>query len=415
MLPAHTLVLLGISMTTPRISPLVKRYLNPDGTCKIGPKEAARQIREIKELPVGPFRTQALKGLNAVAKAYDKSSIVYARVAINASKKIESNPEVLNEAREVRYGENNPCFDIGDRATVKVSNMDLEALSKVIPKGTIDPPMPGVLFKYGPLRTPTPTGFIQDVGFDEYKMSPLVDVPSNQTPGKFNITHPNVGSSVPVPMEAKISSTGNGISKIAMPSSTDPISWRVRKNSNAIQYTIDELPIDSPLLKVDTKALAVREDEMKYWQEALPLPDSLKNQLLEARKRNDSNEIVHLVTSFMGIRDKKTGLSNFRYVCHPRLGKFFRDNADDLPLLMNELKVGHCNLLSWYSCALFRAYGVPAWVARNMLTTKDGKAFNGTYAHSTVVFANEKGELRDYDPTVHCDLDPAYHLSLIHI
>lgn len=298
--------------------------------------------------------------------------------------------------------------DCSNKGTVSISEMDFEALVKEIPYGKINPPMPGVLFKCAPLRTPCLTGFIIDLGYEStYPVSPYIDLPlSGRKPG-FEIIYPHETKIIPVPLGAELISINPHL-KTAVPTEIDPVIWRLQKRLSELSYTIGQAEKNTKLLKVERELFLPSEEEQKYWQAALPLPHTLKERIKES-----PDDLIHLIASYLGVKDKETGLTNFRYVCNPAFGRFILNNSEDLPLIISELRVGHCDLLSWYVAAQLRAYGNPAWVATDLVTIKDGSAFNGAYKHSTVVFTKANGTLVYFDPTIHCDIDGAYHPRIL--
>ena len=298
--------------------------------------------------------------------------------------------------------------DCSNKGTVSISEMDFEALMKEIPYGKITPPMPGVLFKCAPLRTPCQTGFITDLGYESmYPVSLYIDLPlSGKTPG-FEIIYPPETKIIPVPLGAELISINPQV-KTAVPTEVDPVIWRLQKRLSGLSYTIRQAEKNTELLKVKKELFLPSEEEQKYWQTVLPLPQALKERIKES-----PDDLIHLIASYLGVKDQETGLTNFRYVCNPAFGRFVFNNAEDLPLIMSELKAGHCDLLSWYVAAQLRAYGNPAWAATDLVTIKDGSAFNSAYKHSTVVFVKKDGSLAYFDPTIHSDFDRAYHPKIL--
>lgn len=404
-------------------------YLRAPGQCKISQDEARLTHKWCESgdtLPYNPADIKKLKSdMKSIIAAYKKGQIVFVPDDLYPQNGKTTNVEKLVESTQAQetqviYPDENEMPkppNIGNKGVSQISDMDFEALKKEAPIGSIDPPMPGVKFKLR-LKTPCASGFINDLGYGNYEMSQLQDVKTLTGDKRFKITHPNLSSSnVPVPTSGRITSVSENASKIAMPSETDPLIWRVLKKGKSLSYMLDQVAEGSPLLRADPKTFEVSEEEQRYWKAVLPLPDLVKQKLEAAQKEGNVDEIVHIITSFIGHRDKETKLSNFRYVCHPRAGKMFRFRGFAkeglLPLLMNELKVGHCDLLSWYVASQLRAYGVTAWVSEDVLPTKDGKHFNGSYNHATVVIERPDGTLVNYDPTIHCDIDHAYHPKIM--
>ena len=308
---------------------------------------------------------------------------------------------------------------LGGKKVMQISEMDFDVLFKEDPFGKINPPMSGVLFLCDELRIPVSGGFITERGYGEYPAAPFIVPPNKRDGNHFEITYPNVLRRNKIPMALGlelIALTRPQGARVTVPVEEDPLIWRVNRIKDELEYKVCEVDLTSPFTKLNQAALEKfipTEEEQKYWQEALPLPQRLKEKIIEALKKNDHQEIMHLITSYIGRKDKTTGLTNFRYICHPRFGEFIRNNPDDLPLIMSELRVGHCDLLSWYTSALGRGYGIPVWVSTDLLTVKEGNAFNKSYFHSRNIFPGRGGKLLAYDSTVHCEFDKAYHPKIL--
>ncbi|MBI2996404.1 MAG: DUF58 domain-containing protein [Candidatus Melainabacteria bacterium] len=400
-------------------------YLTSSGKCKITREEAVlaaadfkRQLRsQPQEVVSHVLLQESIKSLRAIIRAYERGEIV-CEPAVSEKNSNGTLPaalaeEIKTQTEEITYPDKKQTPklpDLSNKAIVDISKMDFNALFRQKPFGKIEPPMPGALLKCANLRTPSPTGFISDLGYlDEYPVSPYISLAQANTSGKlFKIFYPEPPKIIPAPLGTEVVSVNSEV-KIARPTEYDPVVWRTPlKRPNDLNYIIRQLDNDSPLLKADRKLFLPTEEEQKYWQAVLPLPETLR-----ARIKESPDDLIHLIASYLGVKDKETGLTNFRYVCHPRFGDFILDNVDDLPLIMSELRVGHCDLLSWYVAAQMRAHGEVAWVGTDMITTNDGSAFNGAYKHSTVVLSKKDGRLAYFDPTIHCDFDKAYHPKIM--
>jgi DNA-dependent RNA polymerase auxiliary subunit epsilon len=300
---------------------------------------------------------------------------------------------------------------------IAISEMDIKALKQVTPEGSLEPPAPGLLFPSGELRIPSSTGFMEAVAYHDVDPSPF-QAATSQTilPEKIlNIQYPlslNRTSVLRVPWGMYPASLSSDAEKIAAPTPTDPLLWHLRKSAtaNTIDYTLATLSAKT-LSKADIAILSVSDEEKNYWQSALPLPAALQQRIDQEPPL--SQEKVHLLLAYLQHKPSGSDLSNFRYVCHPRLGRFLRENADDLPLLISELKVGHCDILAWYLAAQLRAQGIPAWAVSCAVTTPEGDAFNAAYGHSIVGMALEEGRMLTCDPTRLCDFDKAMHPAVL--
>jgi len=322
---------------------------------------------------------------------------------------IDSRQSVTSAKTETVYPSKKPKIpkELSKKAEsiVGISKMDPHALTQEIPLGTINPSMKGVFFIDEEMRTPTHNGFIRDLGFAEsypqYQLKPFLPQPARKP--TFTISYPTKTNKIPLPIKAELVSLGNSENlKVAQPNPDDPLVWRV-PFQDSLSYTLQETNKENLLKANLSPSMYPTQAEQDYWKGLMPLPGDL-----EARIKESPKDLIHLITSFLAIKTNE-GLSNFRYVCNQDFSNFLSKHKEDLPLIVNELKVGHCDLLSWYVAAQLRAHGRPAWVAGGRVTTKDGAHFNNAYKHSVVITVDDKGKLFQYDPTVHTDYDPAYH------
>jgi len=257
-------------------------------------------------------------------------------------------------------------------SSVGISKMDPHALTQEIPLGSISPSMKGVFFIDEEMRTPIPDGFIRDLGFAEFYPQSRFEtfLPPTATKPTFKISYPKSTPIIPLPIKAELASLENsGNLKVAKPNPDDPLVWRV-PFQNSLIYTLQETNTEDLLKANLSSSMYPTQAEQKYWKSLMPLPGDL-----EARIKEHPKDLIHLITSFLAIKTS-AGLSNFRYVCNQDFSNFLAKHKEDLPLIVNELKVGHCDLLSWYVAAQLRAHGRPAWVAGGRVTTKDGNHFN---------------------------------------
>lgn len=320
----------------------------------------------------------------------------------------------VSAASEIKYLDEDitPAPDSPDMIFQKVSDMDPEALKRSVPVGRISPPMVSAKFICNELRIPVANGFVYGRGYGDYPDAALRNYSGeNVDSATYEIEHPNLPPGVlGVPLSTKVVEANDDLGKLSKPTKQDPAVWRAAKTKGNVKYKLASLNEDE-VGKIDISKLRVKKDEQMFWRYRLPLPLAVQARIDLAKKNGDHKEIVSLLTSF--ITQEHDGKTNFRYVCNPRLGRFFQENADDLPLLMNELKVGHCDLHSWYIAAQLRAQGVPAFVTTEAITTKDGKSFNDSYLHATVLVAMSDGSLMEYDPTSHIHWDNSFHPSVM--
>ncbi len=303
--------------------------------------------------------------------------------------------------------------DLGDRSLVEISAMDPDALKREIPVGSISPAVTNRLFVHDELRVPVGSGFVFGLSLSEIEPAPrkYAAIETDSGEPEVSICLPAaqlIQNILPVPFDCKVSFASDPLS-VSSPTADDPFSWRAKfPRGSDIEFAITQGQM--PVLKDEQLKQAQPSAEEQAWVRAtFPLPEGLKSRLEAATKGQDEMSVFELVSFYMQGNDPRTGLSNFRYVNHKAFGQFLRDNAEEsLPLIVSALKVGHCDLLSWYAAAILRGYGVPAWASSEMLPTKDGQAFNGSYAHARVVFAGSDGVLKVWDPTTSIKEDSAY-------
>jgi len=141
--------------------------------------------------------------------------------------------------------------------------------------------------------------------------------------------------------------------------------------------------------QADRKCFIPSNDEKEYWAKVLPLPKSIVERCEKQRER-----IPLFIAEFIA--------DNFMYVCHDEYGEFLKKHEDDLPLIMDELRMGHCNLLSWVSTAYLRQLGVPCFLTNELVTNEKGSGFYLHSGHARVGVINTHGEVDIFDPTKVC-------------
>jgi hypothetical protein len=291
---------------------------------------------------------------------------------------------------------------------VPLSQANFENLKKNSPMGSINPPMKEIFFPSSELLVPLPNGFHSNLGLAEfYPNSKAMKFTAPEAKHKqVKIIVPRQGHILPMPNNAELASiqtTQAGEIKIAKPTQYDPVVWRHNLTQGELSYTIQEFDEAQRVNLSQNSDLIPSREEQEYWAQALPLPEILKHKIKESPK-----DLLRLLVSYMALPDRETGLTNFTYQANADFNKFLEQNKKDMPLIVSELKAGHCDLLSWYLAALIRAHGKPAWVSRGLVTTKNGDAFQGAYGHSTVMTLDDSGNILQIDPTQYTKLDVAY-------
>jgi hypothetical protein len=172
-------------------------------------------------------------------------------------------------------------------------------------------------------------------------------------------------------------------------------------------YHISPSPLPRTIPLDALSAFAPSVEQMRYWQAALPLPAPLHQALIARLASNDPairDEVLDLICSYMSSKDEN-GDAIFSYVCHRAVGELLEQQGEDLPFVLSELKIGHCDYLAWYTCALLRGYGVPAWITSEFFPTSNGAAFNAACGHAQVVaWTYSAAAERLFDPTSSADL-----------
>ncbi|MCB0331385.1 MAG: DUF58 domain-containing protein, partial [Bdellovibrionales bacterium] len=262
-----------------------------------------------------------------------------------------------------------------------------------------------------------PQGFVYDLALQELPIEERAFTARTEEceVPEISIDYPpeaRNGSILPIPLNFTVSFIAED-SPISPPTPLDPIHWRVRaQRGKALAYSITRSTYPT-FDREQTTPLIPSEQEQEYWQKALGMPPQLRKLLHIASKGEGVNSVLDVASYWMNAREPNTYFSNFRYVNHARLGRFIRDNSEHLPIVMSELKVGHCDLLAWYGAAAMRSIGTPAWITTVRLTTRDGSAFNDSALHAQVAFLDSRGELAVWDPTSRARFDPSYHPSVL--
>ncbi len=303
--------------------------------------------------------------------------------------------------------------DLGERTLTSVSLMDPESLKREEPFGSISPPVTSRLFCQDELRIPVASGFTFGLSLKDLtpqkRTYQAIELDSGEPEVSIRIPSNALSQNIlPIPLDCKVSFATTPLS-VSAPTLDDPCSWRAKFPKNTdVEFAITQGQMPT-LTAAQLKEVLPSLEEQAFIRASFPLPEGLRRRLEAAAEGKDAMSVFELVTFYMQGTDPRTGMSNFRYVNHEAFGKFIVDNSEEaLPLMVSALKVGHCDLLSWYAASLLRGYGAPAWASSELLPTKDGKAFNGSYSHARVVFADKNGKLEVWDPTTRIEVDRAY-------
>jgi hypothetical protein len=295
-----------------------------------------------------------------------------------------------------------------------LSKMNFGALLKSDPFGSIEPSCPGVLFIDQELAIPHPTGKIVDLGFLEFYLSSS-NRHSNRNSAELDKDHkeahkinfPRKATIIPMPLAALLQELKNPAT-VSVPCEFDPAVWRINPwQTHGLNYSIAE---NKQVILLDSAKFEISEVEQEYWRKVLPLPAALIQKVT-----TEPEALVEWLVSYLSFK-KQAELSNFRYVCNDHFGDFILTNKEFLPLIVSELKVGHCEILSWYLAGLLRSFGRPAWLASGFVTAKDetaGDSFNGSCKHTVVITINHKKELVQIDPSALVDIDSAFHPKIM--
>lgn len=303
--------------------------------------------------------------------------------------------------------------DLGERTLAPISLMDPESLKREEPFGSISPPVTNRLFCQDELRIPVASGFTFGLSLKDLtpqkRTYQAIELDSGEPEVSIRVPSSALSQNIlPIPLDCKVSFATAPVS-VSAPTLDDPCSWRAKFPKNTdVEFAITQGQMPT-LTAAQLKEVLPSLEEQAFIRASFPLPEGLTRRLEAAAEGKDAMSVFELVTFYMQGTDPRTGMSNFRYVNHEAFGRFIVDNSEEaLPLMVSALKVGHCDLLSWYAASLLRGYGVPAWASSELLPTKDGKAFNGSYSHARVVFADKNGRLEVWDPTTKIQEDRSY-------
>lgn len=290
----------------------------------------------------------------------------------------------------------------------KISEMNSEAITSRETMGGITPPIRACFIKA--LRVPTPHGYRdlkpdnKSLGADASELPSLKN--SSAMPDDIRINYPlaKTDDAFAVPSKFKMIACENGNADEDEDEQEGHLIVRpTEKNTPFVHYNADYIADNQADYIIRKRnetpvynCIKPDENERAYWSQTLPLPKELKN-LCEANPNYATSLIATYVTE------------NFRYACHDRLGEFIQKNSEDLPLIIDELRVGHCDLLSWVSAAYMRGLGHCAYVTGDLVTNFEGDSFMKKYGHARVVIIDENGRECFFDPAA--KVEPAYEFA----
>ncbi|MBU0660744.1 hypothetical protein KKG22_01025 [Patescibacteria group bacterium] len=274
---------------------------------------------------------------------------------------------------------------------------NLEELEGKGAGGKIYPPVPSTSFVYE-IATPTARGLSPrilptDLQYDENYAAVkgfIQNIPQqdHSLPNQIKISSAGSiweGETIPMPLGGRLVAVDQSASCIINHPS-DPLTTRLVKG-HVNEYYIEK---DKRLIQLNTNEFTPSQAEQEYWSAVLPLPEQIKE---HAKKFPE--DIPSLIAGHLR--------KHFYYVNHKTLGDFLRHNSDELPLIMDELQMGHCDYLSWVSSVYFRQLGIPAIITHEKVTTKDGTAF-AVSGHARVQIPDRHHNLQVFDATTFCEV-----------
>lgn len=274
----------------------------------------------------------------------------------------------------------------------KVSEMDYEALISEETIGTITPALKANFVI--DIKLPLSNGYkIIKPGKHLQKNAIIIDdneeVKSQQDLTFINVPINKSNSYLPIPTGYELiwSNDEEGL-LVSQPSNDQPFGVAILDavSEDTLNFAIKPVP----QIFIDLNKHLVTEEEKAFWNSVLPL----SQEILDTISKHP-DKIPTIIANLIG--------KNFHYICNNALGKFIRNNDKHLAMIIAELRVGHCDLLSWISCAYMRMFGIPAYVTSTLVTNESGSSFMKNYGHARVVFFNSKGQTVFFDPTLYCE------------
>jgi len=193
------------------------------------------------------------------------------------------------------------------------------------------------------------------------------------------------GTPVPVPLDYKMVACLDEYGyQIAPPFSESPL---LHINADEIEdaeahYFLRKVDKKN---KIDANPIKPTQVEQDYWRKVAPLPEAFYK-----LDKSNPEVIAKAVTAYMR--------RHFKYALNDQLGDFIEANLDDLPLIINTLKVGHCSYLAWMHSVFLRSLGVSAFTTNELCPSRSGTSFLRKSGHSRSGYVDSNGNVRIEDP-----------------
>lgn len=284
---------------------------------------------------------------------------------------------------------------------VPFSRMNFEALNSGRELGECRPPFPPNTPFYFGIKLPTSVGF----GYLQHTRSSGLEKESRLVTDSLGdrFADPTIAfvrfpsnflhGTVPIPVGAEVVACGDGGDVRIVEQA--PITYLIDKVDDPT-FFITTSPDSPPLTVNNVQQYLPSPEERAYWKEHFPLPPELLSSV-----QTEPDRVLEILKSFFA--------KHFYYVCHDGIGEFLEDNVKDLPLLMSELEMGHCEYLSWVASAYLRQMNIPALVMEEQTTSAKGTGFR-MVGHTKLAIPGVDGQVDIFDPTVYArsssQLDP---------
>jgi hypothetical protein len=284
---------------------------------------------------------------------------------------------------------------------VPFSRMNFEALNSGRELGECRPPFPPNTPFYFGIKLPTSVGF----GYLQHTRSSGLEKESRLVTDSLGdrFADPTIAfvrfpsnflhGTVPIPVGAEVVACGDGGDVRIVEQA--PITYLIDKVDDPT-FFITTSPDSPPLTVNNVQQYLPSPEERAYWKEHFPLPPELLSSV-----QTEPDRVLEILKSFFA--------KHFYYVCHDGIGEFLEDNVKDLPLLMSELEMGHCEYLSWVASAYLRQMNIPALVMEEQTTSAKGTGFR-MVGHTKLAIPGIGGQVDIFDPTTYArsssKLDP---------
>ena len=314
---------------------------------------------------------------NPVQKILDK---------IPAVRKIEDLEDEAGDLKGAKWK------DAGEKGTTRqISRMPFALLQNpvILEDSSINPPLVGMFFQE--MQIPVPNGMkyldpdkeqeaaangVQDIStyWDEDGESTYISYPLER----------ETGTAIPMApgWDIVAATDDNYLMKADKKNPLLTYNADYIENPEDFEYVIKRNP--ESIRNLDPVKFSPSKEEQIYWRKAMPLPKVLHEYIKE-----NPEELESVIASYMA--------KEFPYIMNDFLGDFIIKHSKDLPLIMDELKMGHCDLLSWAEAVYLRSYGLPAFVVSGRITTEAGDKFIKTPGHSKVGLI-KNGTVLFHDP-----------------